>query len=96
MSGHCKTLRQGRPVDIPRAKIHQLHYRANLGSGGRQRRDGGAVEHFVAAVNLADGSDLWYRRCLLPWSRRHGDRSCGRVFVTLDTGQVLCLRAAAD
>ncbi len=53
-----------------------------------------AVEHFVAAVNLTDGSDLWYEK--LTAAVVKGGTAidhAGRVFVTLDDGRVLCLGA---
>ena len=53
------------------------------------------VEHFVAAVNLADGSDLWYEK--LPAPAVKGGTAVdhtGRMFVALDDGRVICLGAA--
>ena len=53
------------------------------------------VEHFVAAVKLADGSDLWHEK--LPASAVKGGTAvdhAGRLFVALDDGQVVCLGAA--
>jgi outer membrane protein assembly factor BamB len=53
------------------------------------------VEHFIAAVKLADGSDLWYEK--LPAPAVKGGTAvdhAGRVFVALDDGQVLCWGAA--
>ncbi len=53
------------------------------------------VEHFVAAVKLADGSDLWYEK--LPAPAVKGGTAvdhAGRMFVALDDGQVICLGAA--
>jgi outer membrane protein assembly factor BamB len=54
-----------------------------------------AIEHFVATLNLADGSDLWRHK--LPAAVVKGGTAidhAGRVFVTLDNGQVICLGAA--
>ena len=54
------------------------------------------VEHFVAAVKLADGSDLWYEK--LPAPAVKGGTAvdhAGRMFVALDDGRVICLGAAA-
>ena len=53
------------------------------------------VEHFVAAVNLADGSDLWCEK--LPAPAVKGGTAvdhAGRIFVALDDGRVICLDAA--
>ena len=53
------------------------------------------VEHFVAAVKLADGSDLWYEK--LPAPAVKGGTAvdhAGRMFVALDDGRVICLGAA--
>lgn len=50
------------------------------------------VEHFIAAVNLMDGSDLWYEK--LPAPAVKGGLAVdhrGRVFVALEDGRVLCL-----
>ena len=54
------------------------------------------VEHFVAAVNLADGSDLWYEK--LPAPAVKGGTAvdhAGRMFVALDDGRVICLGSAS-
>jgi outer membrane protein assembly factor BamB len=54
-----------------------------------------SIEHFLAAVNLADGSDFWCEK--LPAAVVKGGTAidhAGRVFVTLDNGQVICLGAA--
>jgi len=51
-----------------------------------------SVEHFVAAVDLADGSDLWFEK--LPASAVKGGAAvdhAGRIFVALDDGRVICL-----
>jgi outer membrane protein assembly factor BamB len=51
-----------------------------------------SVEHFVAAVNLADGSDLWFEK--LPASVLKGGAAvdhAGRILVALDDGRVICL-----
>lgn len=53
------------------------------------------VEHFVAAVNLADGSDLWYEK--LPAPAVKGGTAvdhAGRMFVALNDGRIICLGAA--
>jgi outer membrane protein assembly factor BamB len=53
------------------------------------------VEHFVAAVNLADGSDLWRQE--LPAAVVKAGTAidhAGRVFVALDNGQIICLGPA--
>ena len=53
------------------------------------------VEHFVAAVKLADGSDLWYEK--LPAPTAKGGTAvdhAGRMLVALDDGRVICLGAA--
>ena len=58
------------------------------GSDGVKR----PVEHFVAAVKLADGADLWYQR--LPASAVKCGTAvdhAGRMFVALDDGRVICL-----
>jgi hypothetical protein len=50
------------------------------------------VEHFVAAVKLADGTDLWCEK--LPASVVKGGAAvdhAGRIFVALDDGRVICL-----
>jgi len=52
------------------------------------------VEHFVAAVKLADGSDLWYEK--LPAPAVRGGTAvdhAGRTFVALEDGRVICLGA---
>jgi hypothetical protein len=52
------------------------------------------VEHFVAALKLADGSDLWYEK--LPAPAVKGGTSvdhAGRTFVALDDGRAICLGA---
>jgi outer membrane protein assembly factor BamB len=61
------------------------------GSDGTKR----PVEHFVAAVKLADGFDLWYEK--LPAPAVKGGTAvdhAGRLCVALDDGRVLCLGAA--
>jgi hypothetical protein len=53
------------------------------------------VEHFVAAVNLADGADLWCEK--LPAPVVKGGMAvdhAARLFVALDDGRVVCLCAA--
>jgi hypothetical protein len=54
------------------------------------------VERFVAAVNLADGSDLWYEE--LPACVVKGGAAVDhaeRIFVALDDGRVICLGPAS-
>ena len=49
-------------------------------------------QRFVAAVNLPDGSDLWYEK--LPACAVKGGAAvdhAGRIFVALDGGRVICL-----
>jgi outer membrane protein assembly factor BamB len=53
------------------------------------------VEHFVAAVKLADGADLWCEK--LPAPVVKGGMAvdhAARLFVALDDGRVVCLCAA--
>lgn len=53
------------------------------------------VEHFVAAVNLADGADLWYEK--LPAPAVKGGTAvdhAGRIVVGMDDGRLICLGAA--
>jgi outer membrane protein assembly factor BamB len=50
------------------------------------------VEHFVAAVKLADGADAWREN--LPASAVRGGTAvdhAGRIFVALEDGRVVCL-----
>ncbi len=50
------------------------------------------AEHFVAAVKLADGSDLWYEK--LPAPVVKGGTAvdhAGRTFVAVDDGRIICL-----
>jgi outer membrane protein assembly factor BamB len=64
-----------------------------LAAGNDRTKD--AVEHFIAAVNLTDGSDLWHEK--LPAAVVKSGTAidhAGRVFVTLDDGQVICLGGA--
>ena len=52
-------------------------------------------EHFVAAVSLADGSDLWNEK--LPAAAVKGGMAvdhAGRIFIALDNGRIVCLAAA--
>lgn len=50
------------------------------------------VEHFVAAMNLADGSDLWYEKVPTP-AVKDGMAvdHAGRIFVALGDGRVIGL-----
>jgi outer membrane protein assembly factor BamB len=53
------------------------------------------AEPFVAAVNLADGSDLWYEK--LPAPTVKGGTAVdhlGRIFVALDNSRLICLAPA--
>jgi outer membrane protein assembly factor BamB len=53
------------------------------------------VEHFVAAVKLADGADLWCERLPAPVVKAGtAVDHAGRIFVALDDGQIICLAAA--
>ena len=55
----------------------------------------GPVEHFVAAVSLADGADQWYEK--LPAQAVKGGTAvdhAGRIFVALADGRIICLAAA--
>jgi outer membrane protein assembly factor BamB len=52
------------------------------------------IEHFVVAMELADGSDLWYEK--LPAPAVKGGTAvdyAGRTFVALNDGRVVCLGA---
>jgi outer membrane protein assembly factor BamB len=53
------------------------------------------VQNFIAAINLADGSDLWCEQLPAPVVKNGvAINHAGRVFTALDDGRVLCLGPA--
>jgi outer membrane protein assembly factor BamB len=67
-----------------------------LVAAGQETSDG-KTKCFVAAVNLQDGSDLWQQQVAAAVVK--GGQAVdhnGRIFVSLDDGQVLCLGAAGE